>query len=302
MRRFYPIITVLIMHIAVSHAWAENDSVPDNRDIVLYAGGVVEVRPPLGWHIAEVPFGREVRLLVTPQPIEGRRVMPTDGMWITFHAQSIRQGFAVDTIQEVLQKRLKLSVKKVRLAGNVSIMNIADYPAVKQEFTIGDGLANQPNTSDTHIGFHVLIRSTFGILELHAVAPATEHALRKEQFESTISTIVLKKPQDDGDVVVDSVSDAKPVIGSWKAFRSRLRLYGDGRIVIRPDRPSKIVPQRIDKAADGILTGRYEARGDLIFVRWDDGSRQNLRWRRHNENLLITDHDGQISQLRRIFE
>ena len=35
----------------------------DDRDIVLHAGGVIELRPPLGWRIEEIAHGREIRLV-----------------------------------------------------------------------------------------------------------------------------------------------------------------------------------------------------------------------------------------------
>ena len=74
-----------------------------------------------------------------------------------------------------------------------------------------------------------------------------------------------------------------------------MRFTGDRRVVIIPD--------DLDSNRDAkLLTGSFEARGDVIFVRWDDGSRLNLRWRSDGNDLFLTDHEGQISHLKRVFD
>ena len=50
------------------------------------------------------------------------------------------------------------------------------------------------------------------------------------------------------------------------------------------------------------LAGRFRAKNDLLHVVWDDGSKLNFRWKLSGSALLLTDHEGQISQLQRLYE
>ena len=46
----------------------------------------------------------------------------------------------------------------------------------------------------------------------------------------------------------------------------------------------------------------FEAKEDLLLVEWKDGSKLNFRWKVKDGDLLLTDHEGRISKLRRIVE
>ena len=98
------------------------------------------------------------------------------------------------------------------------------------------------------------------------------------------------------------IASALAVVGSWKSFRSRLRFYKDGRVTILMDSAGAI---RVDgtkpKKAERLI-GTYQGQGDLVYVVWDDGSKLNFRWRVEGDRLLLTDHEGHVSQLRRLLE
>ena len=73
-----------------------------------------------------------------------------------------------------------------------------------------------------------------------------------------------------------------------------MQFRDDGRVVIIPDALDRNRPSKP-------LAGTFEARDDLVFIHWDDGSRLNLRWRLQDNDLFLTDHEGQISHLKRVF-
>ena len=50
------------------------------------------------------------------------------------------------------------------------------------------------------------------------------------------------------------------------------------------------------------LTGTFLAQEGLLLVTWDDGSKLNYRWRLLGHDLLLTDHQGRISHLRRLIQ
>lgn len=63
---------------------------------------------------------------------------------------------------------------------------------------------------------------------------------------------------------------------------------------------------RVANVERGLAThggwGDYQAKGDLIFVYWNDGRRTNLRWRLRGNMLLVTDHTGRTTRWMRHIE
>jgi len=113
----------------------------------------------------------------------------------------------------------------------------------------------------------------------------------------------INSPAKDQQQAIAITNDAQPIFGSWRAYRSLLQLLGEGRILITVD-PS--ATQSLDATAghkhQEQLIGVFKAQGDLLFVTWKDGSKLNYRWRLEQGELLMTDHQGQISQLRRVLK
>jgi hypothetical protein len=50
------------------------------------------------------------------------------------------------------------------------------------------------------------------------------------------------------------------------------------------------------------LDGQFVAVGDLLFIAWRDGTRLNLRWYRNEDDLVLADHEGRVSRLKRLLE
>ena len=50
------------------------------------------------------------------------------------------------------------------------------------------------------------------------------------------------------------------------------------------------------------LAGRFKVADDLLMVDYIDDSRSNYRWRIEGTELMLTDHEGRVSQLARIYE
>ena len=151
----------------------------------------------------------------------------------------------------------------------------------------------------------MLVATSLGLLELHAIAPAAEYQQRVADFNRFVSSLRFRKPPDFPDKrVANSIRDAAKILGTWKAFRSRITLTADGSVVIKPDDFQTAVAEAADRAdpQSAWLRGSFRASGDLLFITWEDKSRLNFRWRLRDEELLLTDHEGQISQLRRILE
>lgn len=265
---------------------------PAGGPFVVFAGGAVELRAPDGWIVYEIPFGREVRLVMSPLPLTGRRRMPLDGIWMTCHVDPPEQPIPFAKFGN-------------RLAGEYGTLvsfheaddaNLSGSTGMRQAFSVG---AN----GDTALGNHWLVRTDWGILEIVAIAPASQREARESLVQQLMATLKIGQPRRSSSHFVNTVHDAQPVLGAWKAWRSRLWLRENGRIVIqfdpRTNRPidAAVSPEEI---GHNTITGRFEASGDLLLATFDDGSRLNLRWRTKDGNLLLTDHEGQITLLRRL--
>jgi hypothetical protein len=94
------------------------------------------------------------------------------------------------------------------------------------------------------------------------------------------------------------VGDAAEVLGAWRGSRGQLALYDNGRIVLWSATPANGTQHA--PSAPVALEGRFSAEGDVLYISWRDGSRSNLRWKLRDENLLLSDHRGQLSLLQRL--
>jgi hypothetical protein len=288
-----------------------------DRDVVFHAAGAVEVRLPAGWHLWEVTQGREMRLVLSPSPANALGGLPDDGVWLTYHVRSLtaadERGMHAE-LNEMLARRVRLATDNLATFGHQSALRIGPWPAVKQEFDIATTEDRSSSAAVTHTGYHILSRTTWGICELHAVSPVAWFDRRAEQFDRIVADLILREPQHRPQSLSGEIRDAAPIIGTWRSYRSRVKLNSDGRIEIFPDKQITL-PVAIQSSGEASnetahetakkilpLTGRFEARGDVLLVRWQDGSRLNYRWTLAGDELLLTDHDGQISQLRRILE
>ena len=156
-----------------------------------------------------------------------------------------------------------------------------------------------------------------------------------EQVSQILKSIQMVRPLAPTGEISETVAAAESILGSWKASRSRMQLSPDGVITIVTDRPFEVeesggreglgeaergeaergeaergeakatafgtdgrdnTEQPLVRLADTIQ-GRYRAEGDLLYTVWNDGSKLNYRWRRHQEALLLTDSEGRTSKL-----
>lgn len=274
-------IFILFLIAAYGHV-----SSADDRVMVFHAGGSVELQVPVDWHVSEMPIGREVRLYLTPAPIRSAKKV-SDGIWFAVHASVNGQKLTPQQLTSMVKDRIKSISNTAKLVGQPQSFKVGGATGIRQSLSLQDG---------SQRAFHGLLVTRFGVVEVHAIAPADQFEQQTRSFDAILRDARFHDPKRDGNQVAGKVVDAKEILGSWKAFRSRMRLMNNGQISIAID-PKPSSKQRGDR-----LTGTFKAEKDLLLVSWDDGSRLNFRWRLSGETLLLTDHDGQISQLRRILE
>lgn len=283
------------------------DSPIDSRDLVQYASGAIQFRPPLGWQVAEVAKGQEVRLLILPPQTLPTSKMPRANFWLSYHVRPLDDRHNAGELQEMMIPRLKMATENLAIVKKLSKLRIGPWQALKQEFFIPSSKKGHPSKSLRRSGFHLLVRTTWGILEIHAEANDDIYPERKMDYERILESLVLQAPKNIlQPLPIEKVLAAKTILGKWKTIKGRFILQPNGRILIQFDREGiyPIDSQGSSKLQSRLtyLSGHYTAQEDLLLVVWDDGSRMNFRWRENRGQLFLTDHTGRVSQLRRLLE
>jgi hypothetical protein len=249
---------------------------------IQFAGGAVALQAPQGWWTQEVPFGREVRLLLAPERPANLREMPRDAIWIAYHPAEATQQRSEAELAEQLTMRLRTVTGEQGQYSQVSHFRFGAWPAVVIEFTLSSAVS----------GRHVLVRTDWGLFEFHTSAPESLVDSRSVDWTATWNTLRLSPPPTRNDAAATGTSR---IIATWKSYRSQMSFSSDGRVVIVPDSAGT-------NQVSSPLIGAFEARDDLVFIRWSDGSRLNLRWRLSGNELFLTDHEGKITHLKRVFD
>ena len=277
------------------------------RDVVTIAGGAVAFRLPAGWFATEVPHRREVRVLLTSDKPRRRKSRLVDGIWLTYHVVPRQQTAEVITeLNAMAVKRLGTISKTAPSVLHNFTANIDNWPSVITELGDANAKLDDAQRHLTSNGQHVLIRTNWGFVEFYAIAPSELISQRQASWKFVLDSLRLSPLPPLPVAKTPDVVSASPILGSWKSYRARLHLNGQGEIAINFDRP-RIASIEINGSNESSrkivrLSGRFRARDDLILITWDDGSKLNYRWRLHNGELLLTDHTGQVSQLRRLVD
>jgi hypothetical protein len=266
------------------------------RDLIEYAGGRLQFRLPRDWRLTETVRQREVWLLLTPGRPPESLARLDDGIWIVFRPQLPSDQHSTND-------------RAIDFFGpNVKTNEIAELPIDRRPMHRSAVVVSaDPNFDRPELrGAYLHGAAGAAQFELALVAPAPKVQLRLGQLDDMLATIRFRAAKDQDKALADSQSGAKEIVGAWKSLRGKMRILGDGRIVVRTD---SATPRPIDAGAPllyeqkGVeLVGRYEARGDVLRIVWTDGSRTNYRWRLVDGELFLTDHVGQTSQLRPMFD
>lgn len=274
----------------------------DLRDLVFFAGGAIELRVPLNWQVREWPRAREMRLLVSPGEFSGGLQPPHDGIWLSVLAQPTAQPLSPEQLADYVARRCRNGAEDRTTLQQTDWIQLAGQRAWRQTFAVDVPEAGGTGESLRVVAAHWAIPMPWGIVELQARAPEPLGSQRFADWDLLLESLVLRAPEMNRSPAVANVAEAEPILGSWRSFRGTMRLHPDGRIVIAsdPDRFARLDDE--SRPRPKAISGHFESRQDLLLVQWDDGSKLNFRWRLADGRLLLTDHEGKTSQLRRIWE
>jgi hypothetical protein len=267
----------------------------DDRAVAVHAGGAVVLAVPSDWEIREVPFRREVRLTLAPRlPTDTQP--PLDGMWLAYHYQS-RVPRDAAALAAFATERLRSVIGSEAVARDApAAMTVAGTEALRIDFD------KKTENGDTQRGFYLLVASDWGDCEVVAAAPDEQWEIRGREFAEIVDSLQLNEPDVRRPPAAAHIHDAEPILGSWKSYCGLLRLSAEGRISIVSDSPFRYAAEDGTTHSASEIAGRFRANQDLLFIEWDDGSKLNFRWRGQSQRLLLTDHNGRMTQLRRVLE
>ncbi len=280
-----------------------------DEDVTVYhAGKAVELKSPKGWKVYAFPAGRELWTVLSPTEIKPRSVLQhglQDGVWITHHVRSTPISSRAEEISGMIAGRLRQNGDKDATPTGRKERFVDGRPTLLYQFEIPADGVRKPRQ-----GMHAMVATQWGIVELHFIAFQEDYEQRYISFMSMLDGMKISAPRDAGGLtdpaaVAPEVKPAAKITGAWKAKRSLMRLFADGRIELEADRTSRHPINSVSFAkepAPEVLKGKYQAQNDVLFVKWEDGSLLNFRWKIFKGALLLTDHEGEISHLERVLE
>lgn len=266
--------------------------------MVRYAAGAVQFILPDEWSARTVPHEREMRLVLSPAGALSGGPPTNERVWMTYHAVGRTEEPYRSELERWLPARLSLQAAQPNLSGPPRQFEVDRWPAVAQ------ACEYQPAESATPwMGQHVLVRTDWGIVELHAASPKSGAERLAEEFNRLLDGLQLAAPLSPVESIHNAANLATPALGTWRSPSGMMRLHGSARIEVVPDRPAWGAPARPGELSPSrIMTGRFSATQDTLLVTWEDGSQTNMRWKLVHDELRLVDHDGRTSRLKRILE
>jgi hypothetical protein len=284
---------------------ARDSEAPDPRTdslrLVAFAGGALDFELPRGWVVKEVPSGREIRLLAGPAPLPTSPNNLIRGCWLMYERYVPTAG-PRPSLNDDLQRSLRRLPEVGALLGRPRAITVGRQPALRQNVElIGDR-----GTGAVLRASHVVAQTPWGLLELHGIAPVDVADDVRGGLNLVLSSLRFHNPRQPPLATSPDVTDAQGALGHWKGQYQRLHLTPTGGIVMDMDplvTASAAPPEPPHGYEPGThLTGRFRAEDDLIYVTWNDGSPLNFRWKVQQGDLLLLDHSGRYSRLKRLFD
>ncbi|MEM8866119.1 MAG: hypothetical protein AAGF31_11300 [Planctomycetota bacterium] len=273
------------------------------------AGGAVELAYDSDLVASELPRGRQILLVLSRHSPPQSVAELSDGVWIGLSGVQRPNSPA---LAKLLVTGLSRDLPKAELEGRAVETALAGFPGMRQQFAVPGrkplfappGDSAEPAIGDLQ-GWRQLVETDWCTVEIHFVAPEAEYDLREQQVELMLAGMQLSRPRQPVVEVEPDLLDAEPIVGRWKSARGLLELFGDGKITLAFDREKNYELSKrgiVDyESPVHTLAGEYSAEGDLLRIRWADGSLLNMRWRLAGGELLITDHHGRTKRLQRLY-
>ena len=263
-------------------------TIGDEHGEVRFAAGAIKLALPAEWHVAEMDGLRHVRLYLTPDMLPSERRF-TDGLFVTYHVRSSVPADETELLG-LLRRHASDAMPQGAIPGQVRARRFKKRLTVEQPFAV----PGNPAIS----GQHLLIATDWGVTEIQTRFSNDDSERRVAEILEAIDIGTPRLPDD-----LRSQADGAHLLGTWKAERARLVLRPDGAIDLYHDRQRLQHIEQVNLTRPARrLRGEFTTDGDVLHVTWEDGSQLNLRYFASAGELLLTDHNGRVSQLHRLLE
>jgi len=283
--------------LAAPSAAATTSNVAQSADhnVVLFAGRTVELSVPAEWTVKEVPLGREIRLIVGPGNVPDDPRQLQRGMWLAYHR--LGDGSRLP-LEAELQKRLLLAAgQDAYVAGPPQATRVGGMPALKQRLEIRAAKEELPRR-----GTYLIVQTPWGLLETLGITTLFGDEDVRAGLQSILASLRFRPPRPLPAASSDDTRDAQAILGSWKSSQGSMHLLPCGQVRLEADRVTTVTLRGQPAAEPQAMTGRFVARGDVLYITWADGSQLNYRWAIEAGDLLLVDHAGESSRLKRLFD
>jgi hypothetical protein len=274
--------------------------VAEPHQIVRFAGRTIEFAVPPEWTVKQVPLPGEIRVLAGPGDLPDDPLQLERGLWIAYHR--IEAEASAASLEAELRNRLPRAAGRVfRAAGGPQPLRVGAFAGLMQMVQVAPGdLDGLPRRAS-----YILVRTTWGLLEAWAATTVGSTDEVQPGLQMALTSLRLNPPTALAPVSANGIADAQSALGSWKGRQIAMHFLPEGRVRLDFDAVQILAPSRDDQSSTvGVgrhIEGSFAAQDDVIFITWDDGSQLNYRWTMHEGELLLMDHTGNSSRLKRLF-
>lgn len=274
--------------------------VAEPHQVVRFAGRTVEFAVPPQWTVKQVPLPGEIRVLAGPGDVPDEPLQMERGLWIAYHR--IEAGASKVSLEAELRDRLPGAAGRAfRAAGGPQALQVGAFAGLMQMVQVAPGdLDGLPRRAS-----YILVRTTWGLLEAWAVTTVGSVDQVQPGLQMALTSLRLNPPAALAAATAANLADAAAALGSWKGRQVAMHFLPEGRVRLDFDAVQTLAPGRDDQASSAgpgrNIEGSFAAQDDMIFITWDDGSQLNYRWKLLEGELLLMDHTGSSSRLKRLF-
>ena len=189
---------------------------PADRETPLqFAAGAVQFNLPAGWSARQIPHEREMRLVLRPPDAEREGGSVSEGLWMTYHAIARTEEPYPSELERWMPARLSPERDWSVAIGSPRRYEVDQWPALEQRFEF-----QPPASTTTWVGRHLLVRTDWGIVELHASAPTPRADRLDTEVERLVSGLQLAAPLRPAESINNAACLATPVLGTWRVRRA----------------------------------------------------------------------------------
>ncbi len=262
---------------------------------VVFGAGACRAPELPRWWVQDVPRGNFVFVLLSPKRPPERLALWEQGIWATFVPRRRALGSRGPLKAELIHAIRTLTADRLGREAQVAGQKWRRWKALRV-----DAARSGPRPLLAHA---LAVEAPWGRYFTGWIAPPQHAQAIHATWQSWLEQWRVAPPK----IASSFNSSAAGSIpgwlqGWWKSPRGQWLFGSQGQVFVEFDRrrifePDQFgIPRRVE--AQTRLQGQANMRGDVLQIRWNDGSQGIFRWRVYRGDLLLTDQLGRSSRLK----